>query len=233
MFSLQSQQLHLTQLLINSDRVQHKNRSHVDIHTNAQSHTNCQIWNHQKFGMPISNIHYVLVCHIFIVNICISSHIHWYTLNWIMQHVYYSLTEYNNVGKVQLPNLHDLYHLKRSTKNKVYASFIPMKFEYTQFALQLLQTAIQFPLTECALQQHNRVSVQFLSKQLPLSGTDMQLTMYVGSKALHLHTYTHLTHQAVSARSFKVQSGFIACDLMVILLAAIASFPFPWCPLVK
>lgn len=81
--------------LINSDRVQLKNRIHVVIHTNALSHTNCQICNQRKIPMPISNIHYVLVCHIVIVNICISSHIHWYVLNWIMQHVYYSLTEFH------------------------------------------------------------------------------------------------------------------------------------------
>lgn len=55
----------------------------------------------------------------------------------------------------------------------------------------------------------------------------------ISNCSLHPHTYTALTHQAVGARSFTVQSGFIACDLMVILLAAIASFPIPWCPVVK
>lgn len=55
--------------------------------------------------------------------------------------------------------------------------------------------------------------------------------MYIDSKALYPHTL--LTHQAGGAHFFTVQSGFIACDLMVILLPAIASFSIPWCPVVK
>lgn len=84
-------------------------------------------------------------------------------------------------------------------------------------------------------QQCKRVSIGFSSRQFQLLCTGARATLYVCSSVLHTctHTFAHLTHQAVGARSFTVQSGFIACDLMVILLAAIASFPIPWCPLVK
>lgn len=47
-------------------------------------------------------------------------------------------------------------------------------------------------------------------------------------------THAHvLTHKAVGACSFTVESGFTAYDLMVVLLATIASFSILWCSLVK
>lgn len=147
--------------------------------------------------------------------------------------MYTRCISYSKARQVHHAYCHDLYHLKRQTNNTGYALFTSTEFVYIQFALQWLYAALQFPLTQCAIQQCSHASTQFLSKRHLLVRTDTQITLYIGSKAHHPHTNTQLTHQAVGARSFTVQSGFIACDLMVILLAAIASFPIPWCPVVK
>lgn len=126
---------------------------------------------------------------------------------------------YDNVSQVHHAYCHDLYH--------------SAEFLYTQFSLQSLYSGIQFPLTQCELQQRKPHVHTIFIQTISTCSAQTRSTMYIGSKALHPHTSTLLTHQAVGARSFRVQSGFIACDLMVILLAAIASFPIPWCPLVK
>lgn len=87
------------------------------------------------------------------------------------KHAWY--ISYNNVRHVDCAYSHDLYHLSsRWTKNIGSASCISTEFVYTQFALQWLYTAIQFALTQCALQECKYVSPQFLSKQFPLVHTD-------------------------------------------------------------
>lgn len=139
---------------------------------------------------------------------------------------------FSNVKQVRRGYCHALLHVKRCTENVGYASSTATEL-YSHNMHFSVYIAMQFSLIRCVLQRCHRASIQFLSKQFPLVHTGVQLTMHTSGQALHSHAYMQLTHETVGRRTFTVQSGFIACDLMVILLAAIASFPIPWCPLVK
>ena len=124
----------------------------------------------------------------------------------------------NNMRHVNRASFRDLHQNIRST------SCASTEFVYAQFALQSLYKSYADKVRPsevhvCIL----TISVQTISTR---PHGDTQVTMYNGNST-YIHTRTQPTDQA---DFFTIQSGFIACDLMVILLAAIASFPITMVP---